>query len=58
MRLQFDSQDRAQEKERSREEDAQALASGQISREELRRKNGRFVAPPDVELDLVGVRLY
>ena len=38
-------EDRAREKQRSREEDARALASGEKSREDLRRENGHFVFP-------------
>jgi hypothetical protein len=39
----FDPKERAREKQRSREEDARALASGEKSREELQRENGHFV---------------
>lgn len=39
----FDPEERAREKQRSREEDARAVASGAKSREELRRENGHFV---------------
>jgi len=38
----FDPKERAREKQRSREEDARALASGEKSREQLRRENGHF----------------
>lgn len=38
----FDPEERAREKQRSREEDARAVASGAKSRDELRRENGRF----------------
>jgi hypothetical protein len=38
-----DPQERAREKQRSREDDASALASGEKSRDELRRENGHFV---------------
>jgi hypothetical protein len=41
----FDPQERAREKQRSRDEDARALASGQKSRERLRRENGHFEFP-------------
>ena len=34
--------ERAREKQISREEDARALASGEKSREQLRRENGHF----------------
>lgn len=33
---------RAEEKRKSREEDARALAAGEITREELRKRNGHF----------------
>lgn len=36
---------RAVEKQASRDEDAHALAAGDITQEELRKKNGRFVFP-------------
>jgi hypothetical protein len=38
----LDPQERAREKQRSREMDASALASGKKSREDLRRENGHF----------------
>jgi hypothetical protein len=41
----LDPEERAREKQRSREEDARALASGNKSREELRRENGHFAFP-------------
>jgi hypothetical protein len=41
----FDPKERAREKQRSREEDARALASGEKSREQLQRENGHFVFP-------------
>jgi hypothetical protein len=41
----FDPKERARDKQHSREEDARALASGEKSREELRRENGHFVFP-------------
>ena len=41
----FDPKERACEKQRSREEDARALASGEKTREQLRRENGFFVFP-------------
>jgi hypothetical protein len=44
-------EDRALEKRESREADARALASGQKSKDDLRRENGAF-AFPNVELDL------
>ncbi len=41
----FDPKERAREKQRSREEDARALASGEKSPEELQRENGHFSFP-------------
>lgn len=41
----FDPKERAREKQRCREEDARALASGEKSREQLQRENGHFVFP-------------
>jgi hypothetical protein len=41
----FDPKKRALEKQRSREEDARALASGEKSLKELERENGHFVFP-------------
>jgi hypothetical protein len=41
----LDPKERAREKQLSRQEDARALASGEKSREELRRENGHFVFP-------------
>jgi hypothetical protein len=38
----LDLGERAREKQRSREDDARALASGEKSREQLRRENGHF----------------
>jgi hypothetical protein len=38
-----DEAKRAREKQISRDEDARALASGEKSREQLRRENGHFV---------------
>ena len=38
----LDPAERAREKQRSRADDARALASGEKSREELRRENGHF----------------
>ena len=53
----FAPEDRAAEKRRSREEDERALQAGEISREELRRKNGHF-AFPNVRIDLTDVEAY
>jgi hypothetical protein len=41
----FDAKERAREKQRSREEDARALASGEKSPEELQPENGHFSFP-------------
>ncbi len=41
----FDPKERAREKQRSREEDARALACREKSREQLQRENGHFVFP-------------
>ena len=41
----FDPKERAREKQRSRDEDARALASSNKSREQLRRENGHFMFP-------------
>jgi hypothetical protein len=41
----FDPKERAREKQRSREEDARALASREKSPEELQRENGHFSFP-------------
>jgi hypothetical protein len=49
----FDPKERAREKQRSRDEDARALASGEKSREQLRRENGHFVFP-NVRISLRG----
>jgi hypothetical protein len=51
----FDPKERAREKQRSREEDAQALASGAKTREQLRRENGHFVFPK-VRISLRGTK--
>ena len=41
----LDAKERAREKQRSRDEDARALASGEKSREELQRENGHLSFP-------------
>ena len=41
----FDPEQRAHEKQASREEDARALESGEVSREDLARANGAFAFP-------------
>ncbi len=43
--LSLDVAERAREKQRSRDEDARALASGEKTREQLRRENGVFAFP-------------
>lgn len=50
-----DPKKRAREKQRSREEDLRALASGEKSREQLRRENGIF-AFPNVRISLRGAK--
>jgi hypothetical protein len=42
---QFDFDERAREKQASREQDARDLASRKKSREQLRQENGHFVFP-------------
>lgn len=42
--LGYDAEQKAKERQASRDADEQALASGQKSREELRRENGFFPA--------------
>jgi hypothetical protein len=46
-RVRFDPEQRAREKQASRDEDARALASGEKSREQLRRENGAFAFPKE-----------
>ena len=41
----YDPKDRAKEKALSREADAKALESGDLTQEELRAKNGKFAFP-------------
>ena len=49
----YNPAERAREKEASRESDANALATGQKSREQLRSENGAFAFPRErVRLDL------
>lgn len=50
-------QDRFEEKQKSREQDEKDLASGKITREELRKKNGHFVFPK-VFIDFTKVKKY
>jgi hypothetical protein len=51
----LDPEERAREKQLSREADARALASGEKSRDELRRENGHF-AFPNVRVSLRGAK--
>jgi hypothetical protein len=51
----LDPEERAREKQRSRDEDGRALASGEKSQAQLRRENGHF-AFPDVFIDLRGTK--
>jgi hypothetical protein len=51
----FDPQERAREKQRSREADERSLASGEKSRDELRRENGHF-AFRNVRVSLRGAK--
>jgi hypothetical protein len=51
----LDPEERAREKQHSRDEDARALASGEKTRTQLRRKNGHF-AFADVFIDLRGTK--
>jgi hypothetical protein len=51
----LDPQERAREKQRSRDADARALASGEKSRDELRRENGHF-AFPNARVSLRGAK--
>lgn len=47
VRVPFDPEQRAREKQASRDEDERALASGQKSREQLKHENGAFAFPRD-----------
>ncbi|MDB5216737.1 MAG: hypothetical protein JWO86_4664 [Myxococcaceae bacterium] len=49
----LNAKERVREKQRSREDDARALASGEKSREELQHENGHF-AFADVRITLRG----
>jgi hypothetical protein len=51
----LDPAERAREKQRSREDDARALASGAKSQAQLRRENGLF-AFPKVRVSLRGAK--
>jgi hypothetical protein len=51
----LDPQERAREKQRSRDADARALASGEKTRDELRRENGHF-AFRNVRVSLRGAK--
>jgi hypothetical protein len=46
----YSPDERAREKQASRDEDERRLAAGEVSREQLRRENGRF-AFPEVMID-------
>ncbi|MBK8259460.1 MAG: hypothetical protein IPK82_43240 [Polyangiaceae bacterium] len=50
----FDFKVRVEEKQAARRRDEEALASGEKSREELRRENGWFVFP-DAKVELKAV---
>ena len=41
----LDPSERARDKQRARDEDARALASGEKSQDDLRRENGHFAFP-------------
>lgn len=49
--------DRARAKAAARDLDQQALASGEKSRDDLRRENGSF-AIPDARIDFKNAKLY
>ncbi len=51
----FDPKARAREKQRSREDDARALASGAKTREQLRKENGLVLAR-NVRISLRGTK--
>jgi CHASE3 domain sensor protein len=51
----LDPVERAREKQRSREEDARALASGEKSSEQLQRENGHF-SFPNARISLRGTK--
>ena len=51
----FDPKERAREKQRSREDDARALASGEKTREQLREENGLVLAR-NVRISLRGTK--
>jgi hypothetical protein len=51
----LDPQERAREKQRSREADARALASGEKSREQLQRENGHF-SFPNARVSMQGIK--
>ena len=54
----YDAKQRALEKQRSRDADEQALASGDKSQAQLREENGAFAFPPErVRLDVPRVKL-
>lgn len=49
----FDPKERRAEKQRQRDADAQALARGEVTREELARANGLFSSPLIVDRRVV-----
>jgi hypothetical protein len=51
----LDPEERRREKQRSRDEDARALASGEKSREQLQRENGHF-SFPNARISLRGTK--
>lgn len=51
----FDPAERAKQKQASRDKDAEDLASGLKSTEDLRKENGKF-AFPDAVVDLLGCK--
>lgn len=51
----LDMEERAREKQNSREEDARAIASGEKGREQLQRENGHF-AFANVRVTLRGAK--
>ena len=51
----FAPKERAREKQRSREDDARALASGEKTREQLRKENGLVLAR-NVRISLRGTK--
>lgn len=54
----YNAEERAQEKAQSRSDDERALTSGEKSRVQLRRENGRFAFPGASMLLAEAKRLY